>query len=94
MVDTRALLAGLEQYHDSLNKHLADLKSKYQEVENSWHRFSGVYEGDAADQFRANWLRTEANFQEYIEQTQKISKMLDERIRELRKVNQTEGILR
>ena len=94
MTDATALLAGLEQYRRSLDRHLADLKSKHQEVENSWHRFSEVYEGDAADQFRANWLRTEANFHEYIEQTQKISKMLDERIEYLRRLDQPEGILR
>lgn len=94
MADTRALLAGLEQYHESLNRHLADLKSEYQEVEGCWHRFSEVYEGDAADQFRANWMRTVANFQEYIVQTEKISRMLEERIKELRIANQTEGMLR
>jgi uncharacterized protein YukE len=94
MTNATALLTGLEQYNDSLKRHLADLDSKYSEVENSWHRFSEVYEGDAADQFRANWLRTVANFQEYIKQTQKISKMLDERIETLRIANQPEGILR
>jgi uncharacterized protein YukE len=94
MTNATALLAGLKQYHNSLDRHLADLNSKHQELENSWHRFSEVYEGDAANQFRANWLRTEANFNEYIEQTQKISKMLDERIKELEIANKPEGILR
>jgi uncharacterized protein YukE len=94
MTNVTVLLAGLKQYHDSLDRHLRDLESKHQELENSWHRFSEVYEGDAAEQFRANWLRTEANFHEYIEQTQKISKMLDERIKILEIFDKPEGILR
>jgi len=94
MTNVTVLLSGLKQYHDSLDRHLADLKSKHQELENSWHRFSEVYEGDAAEQFRANWLRTEGNFNEYIEQTQKISKMLDERIKDLEILDKPEGILR
>jgi len=93
MADTKVLLAGLEKYHESLNRHLADLTAEYQQLEGSWRRFSSVYQGTAADQFRANWMRTVTNFQEYITQTGKISKMLEDRIEKLRIVNRTEGVL-
>lgn len=48
-------------------------------------------EGDYADQFRAGWSRTSQRFQEYIDQTKKISAVLDERIEHLRRINQSEG---
>lgn len=91
MADSRILLAGLEEYRRVLGVHLSKLKAEYQQLDNTWHRFSAVYEGDAADQFRAGWIRTTQRFQEYIEQTQKISAMLDERIDYLRATNRTEG---
>ena len=91
MADSRILLAGLEEYRRTLDTHLSKLKSEYQNLDNTWRRFSSVYEGDAADQFRAGWQRTTQRFQEYIDHTHKISIMLDERISALRDANRTEG---
>jgi uncharacterized protein YukE len=89
--DMRVLLAGLEEYHRVLGKHLSKLMGEYQQLDAQWRRFSAVYEGDAADQFREGWMRTANRFQEYIEQTQKISALLDERIEDLRQANRTES---
>lgn len=91
MADSRILLAGLEEYRRVLGQHLSKLTAEYQQVDNTWRQFSAVYEGNAADQFREGWIRTSLRFQEYIEQTQKISVVLDERIEHLRAANQTEG---
>ena len=91
MADSRVLLTGLEEYRRVLGKHLSELKDEYQQLDGIWRQFSGVYDGDAANQFREGWIRTSHRFQEYIEQTQKISKMLDERIEHLRMVNKTES---
>lgn len=91
MADTRILLAGLEEYHRVLGSHLSKLTAEFQQLDSTWRQFSAVYEGDAADQFREGWIRTTQRFQEYIEQTQKISAVLDERIEHLRAANRTEG---
>jgi uncharacterized protein YukE len=88
--DSRVLLKGLEEYHRVLGKHLSSLTSEFQQVSNAWQRFGTVYEGEAADQFRAGWMRTSQRFQEYIEQTQRISSILDERIEDLRKYDRSE----
>lgn len=93
MADSRALYNGLTNYHDALEMHVKNLASEYQEVENMWHRFSAVYEGDAADQFRANWMRTVSTFQEYITQTEQISRLLEERITALGEADRSEGML-
>lgn len=91
MADSRILLAGLEEYHRVLGRHLSKLSAEYQQLDNSWRQFSATAEGDYADQFRAGWARTSQRFQQYIEQTQKISAVLDERIEHLRQLNQSEG---
>ena len=91
MADSRILLAGLEEYRRALGLHLSQLQAEYDHLDNTWRQFSSVYEGDAADQFRAGWMRTAQRFQEYIRQTGMIAGILDERIEHLRETNRTEG---
>lgn len=91
MADSRALLAGLEEYRSVLERHLSQLTAEYQLLENNWRQFNSVSEGDYADQFRGGWMRTSQRFQEYIEQTQQIKIVLSERIEHLRRLNQNEG---
>jgi len=91
MADTRLLLAGLEEYHQLLDRHILELQTEYDSLLNVWSAFSSVYEGDAADQFKTGWTRTDFNFKDYIEATRKISKMLEDRISALRDANREEG---
>lgn len=91
MADSRVLLAGLEEYHRVLERHLSQLTAEFQQLDTAWRQFNAVSEGDYAEQFRAGWTRTTDRFQEYMEQTQKISGVLDERIEHLRQVNKTEA---
>ncbi len=65
----------------------------FNRLDTTWRQFNAVSEGDYAEQFRAGWIRTSDRFQEYIEQTQKISGVLDERVDHLRKLNKTEASL-
>jgi hypothetical protein len=90
MVDTRILLDGLRKYHEQLHLHIAQLQQGYQQLDLRWKAFRDVYEGDAADQFKPGWEHTAAGFQVYIDQTQQIMKILEERIAFLTKVNQQE----
>lgn len=91
MADSRILLAGLEEYHRVLERHLAQLAAEFQQLDTMWRQFDAVSEGDYADQFRAGWARTSDRFQEYIDQTRKISGVLNERIDHLRDLNVTEA---
>ncbi len=91
VVNTTILLTGLEEYHKRLTLHVQQLEQEYQQLEQRWLAFSAVYEGNAAEQFRAGWRRTVDGFRTYLEQTQHISKVLEERITALREVNRAEG---
>jgi len=92
VADSKVLLNGLIEYRASLERHLNQLRSEYQQVEQRWHIFSAVYEGDAADQFKAGWMRTASRFNEYIERTDAIARILDERIAFLSEANKQEGM--
>jgi uncharacterized protein YukE len=93
MADSRALLHGLENYSDTLRRHLAELQAHFEALSASWQRFSGVYEGDAADEFRDNWNVTTNRFRAYIDNTERIYRILELRIDALRETNRREGIL-
>lgn len=89
--DMRALLAGLEEYHRILGRHLSVVTAEFDQVGNAWSHFSSVYEGEGADQFKTGWERTSRRFQEYISETQKISSVLDKSIEDLRAADRTES---
>lgn len=89
--NSRLLLAGLTEYRNSLERHLGQLTSEYQQLEGRWRAFNSVSEGDYADQFRAGWMQTEARFRAYINQSQKIKALLNERISALEVLNRQES---
>lgn len=91
MANSRILLEGLKEYRDALSRHLSSLRDEYHHLDNTWRQFSTEYEGDAANQFRNGWVRTSQRFQLYIDETQKISEMLRERINYLELINREEG---
>ena len=91
MADSRLLLQGLQDYHQLLERHVIELQAEYDSLLRIWSAFSSVYEGDAADQFKAGWMRTDLNFKDYINATRKISMMLEDRIEALRDANREEG---
>jgi hypothetical protein len=91
VVNTKILLARLEEYQLSLRSHLDQVRYDFKDLERRWHFFSSIYEGDAADQFRAGWNRTTAGFESYVSQSQRISEFLEKRIEALRETNRPEG---
>lgn len=92
MADTRVLLNGLVEYRVSLDRHLRELQAEYDELDIRWNAFSVVYEGDAADQYKDGWARTESRFRDYLHYTKQIAALLDARIEALRLANVQEGM--
>jgi len=89
--NSRLLLQGLLEYRDSLERHLSQLASEYQQLERRWQAFNAVSGGDYADQFRTGWRQTDARFKTYINQSQKIKALLNERISALEALNRQES---
>lgn len=93
MADTRRLLAGLREYHQTLSRHLGVLSTEYLQLERRYQALSPVYEGDAADQFKLGWSRTHSTFREYIDRGEVIRRLLSERIEALENANRPDGHL-
>ena len=86
-VDATRLLHGLQDYRVSLDLHLQRLRQEYGQLDGTYRAFQSVYEGDAAREFHANWLRTKLGFEQYIQGTDRIAALLDERITALSDVD-------
>lgn len=77
------LLPRLGFYRDTLKVQVTRMRQEYALATQRWNAFSAVYEGVAADEFRAGWNNTCKKFDEYIEQTDRILIVLDEAIKNL-----------
>ena len=56
-------------------------------MQRSWGALSAVYEGSAAEHFRAGWLRTERMLQDYLATTDRLQPVLRERLDALRETD-------
>jgi hypothetical protein len=92
MPDTRALLAGLEAYQRSVERHLASLNQEFEEVGRCWLALDEVFAGNAADEFRPIWENTAHRFREYVDHTTAIVRILGERIESLREADRPIGL--
>ncbi len=92
MADMRVLLTGLTDYQNSLGYHLNQVRDEFQQLESRWNALNVVYEGTAADEFRSFWLVTISNFNNYIDQTQQISSILQDRIDALNEADRAVGL--
>jgi hypothetical protein len=81
------LIDGLDDYQRSLDNHLRQLMLDFEALERQWHVFNTVYEGDAAAQFRRYWLRTLDHFREYFERAERIGRLLEEHVDDLKGSN-------
>jgi uncharacterized protein YukE len=93
MANPQILLAGLRDYQKELERHREVLQLAYNEVSNIGQPFIEVYEGEAAEQFKAGWARTQQKFETYLEETQKINRLLLERMEALGEVVRPEDDL-
>ncbi|HEY1015527.1 MAG TPA: hypothetical protein VGE07_22655 [Herpetosiphonaceae bacterium] len=78
--DAGRLLRGLQDYQASLHAHRQRLSGEYEALDRRWHEFSAAYEGEAAREFRAHWLRTKYGFEEYLAASERIERLLNDRI--------------
>ena len=91
MADTRALLNGLESYHEALQRHQSGLQLSFGELSLHWQVCSAAWEGDGAEQFSMHWRTTMERFDFYLERGRAIAALLSESIDALRLLNEEQG---
>lgn len=84
MVDTTLLLKNLEDYRDSLRRHVASTREEFSRLQSDWMVLVDVYEGAGADHFHSIWKRTAERFADYIDRSDAIRAQLDAKIEILR----------
>jgi hypothetical protein len=83
MADT-VLLATLERYAQQLERHMATLRGRHQELEAAWVRLRGVYEGEGAEMFGEAFESASARLADYASQGALIERQLQTKIADLR----------
>jgi hypothetical protein len=78
----------LQEYQLGVSRHLSQMQDRFELLERRWYAFSASYEGAAAEEFRAGWLRTCEQFKLHISQTERLASLLGDRIEALRDLNQ------
>jgi len=81
------LRSGLRDYQNHLERHVQKLNSSFNSLQSRFMALSREYDGRAAEEFRSSWSKTAAWFKDYIKQTRKLSKILDERLKYLENTN-------
>lgn len=92
MADTRALLAGLEAYRDSLRRLVSGLRLDFDDVARGWAGLDECFAGNAADEFRPIWEGASQRFRDYVDHTTAILAVLDRRIESLREADRATGL--
>lgn len=92
MPDMRVLLAGLEAYHQCVQRHVTMVRDEFEEVSRYWAALDECFAGNAADEFRPIWENTSQRFREYVEHTAAIQRVLSERIESLREADRVFGL--
>ena len=83
MADT-VLLSTLERYAQQLERHMATLRGRHQELEAAWGRLRGIYEGEGAEMFGDAFESASARLADYASQGAMIERQLQAKIEDLR----------
>lgn len=89
--DTRRLLQGLEEYHLALEQQKVVFREELDSLRNAWIALSEVYEGTAAEQFRAAWERTSSQLEDYLRTIEGLDPILLRRIDALREADRPQS---
>jgi uncharacterized protein YukE len=82
--NSHALATALDEYQAALARQVATLRGELEPLQRSWAALSAVYEGTAAEHFRAGWLRTERMLDDYLATAERLRPFLSERLDALR----------
>jgi uncharacterized protein YukE len=91
--DTRLLVAALDDYQSALARQKETLRSELDPLLRAWSAFSAVYEGTAADHFRAGWFRAQHMLEDYLATADRLQPVLRERLEALREADRPSAVV-
>jgi uncharacterized protein YukE len=92
MADSRQLLSGLEEYLKAVTLHTEQMDTEFDHLVRQWEALYEHFDGNAADEFEPVWNGTSKMMKDYFEHSRILSRVLNERIDDLREFDRTIGL--
>ena len=91
MTDATLLGQQLGQFDDAVRRHLQLVTAEFNQLQRSWEDLRECYEGTGADRFEAVWTGTTRRFEEYLERSEALRVVLQERLAALERFDRPEN---
>jgi len=88
MADATLLAQHLERFDDAVQRHLQLVSDEFSHLQRSWDDLRDCYEGVGADRFEAVWTGTVRRFEEYLQRSEALRAVLQERLAALRRFDE------
>jgi len=89
--DPRLLLAELDEYASTLERHFVELRDRHTVLRDTWLATSEVYRGTGAEVFADAFARADARFFDYLDRGHRILVILREKMEQLRLFDDSGG---
>lgn len=89
--DVTELVERLTSYSDSLGRHIALIQQAFDRMQQSFAHLKGVWHGEAAENFYADFAQTVARTERMLETGRRIKMLLDDRLEYLRTADRPMG---
>jgi hypothetical protein len=83
MTDATLLRQQLGAFDDAVRRHLQLVTAEFTQLQRSWADLRESYEGTGADRFEAVWTGTTRRFEEYLERSEALRVVLQDRLASL-----------
>jgi hypothetical protein len=85
MTDATLLSQHLEAFDDAIGRYLQLVADEFRHLQQSWQDLRENYEGTGADRFEEVWQGTARRFDDYLQQSEALRAVLQERLAALRR---------
>jgi hypothetical protein len=86
--DVTLLAKELGQFDAAVGRHLQLVRDEFAHLQQSWDELRECYEGTGADRFEAVWLGTSRRFDDYLQRSEALRAVLQERLAALERFDQ------
>lgn len=91
MVEPMSLAAVLDEYRETIARHLTAAREQFDAVDRAWRGLAECYAGRGADEFRPSWEETTRRFEEYLDRSALLATVLAEKSQHLRAFDRSQA---
>ena len=91
MTDATLLGRHLGAFDDAVRRHLQLVTDEFRHLTESWNELRDCYEGTGAERFEGVWTGTSRRFEDYLQQSEALGAVLQERLAALMRFDEPVG---